>query len=260
MTIADRTLEAADQNMVGAWRTVLAGSPIPGDVHDDGVVMLSSGLPVPLFNPAFVTHPPADPEATVTRVVDHYASLSAPFVLDFREEVAVGLAEACADAGLVEHWRPALMVLDPIPPVFAQKPSDLAVSRVTADNLDDYSAVLAAGFGMPREVADLISGPSLLGVAALTNLIGTVRGDPAGSAAVFLSDGLAGIYNIATIPQARGNGVGTAMTWAAVHAGYEAGATCAILQASEQGEPVYTRMGFATPTRYRQFQPATAPN
>jgi ribosomal protein S18 acetylase RimI-like enzyme len=258
MTIADEVLVAADQNMVRAWRAVLAGSPIPGDIHDDDVVLLSSGLPVPLFNPAFVTRPPADPGATVARVVDHYASLGAPFVLDFRDEVAFGLAEACTAAGLVEHWRPALMVLDPIPPTVAQAPSDLEVSRVTTETLDDYSAVLSAGFGIPLELTDLVSGPWLLSVAA--GLIGTVQGEPTGSAAVFVSEGVAGIYNVATVPQGRGKGIGEAMTWAAVRAGQEAGATCAILQSSEQGEPVYRRMGFATPTRYRQFQPPGGPS
>jgi hypothetical protein len=258
--IAEEVLVAADQNMVSAWRAVLAAFPIPGDVHDDDVVLLSSGVPVPLFNPAFVTRPPADPEATVTRVVDHYASLGAPFVLDFRDEVAFGLADACAAAGLVEHWRPALMVLDPIPPTIAQVPPDLEVSRVTTDSLDDYSGVLSAGFGMPRELADLVSGPWLFSGTASKGLIGMVRGEPTGSAAVFVSEGVAGIYNIATVPPGRGKGVGAAMTWAAVRAGQEAGATCAILQSSEQGEPVYGRMGFATPTRYRQFQPAGAPS
>jgi hypothetical protein len=55
MKIAEEMLGAADQNMVNAWRAVLAGAPMPGDVHDEVVVLLSSGLTVPLFNPAFVT-------------------------------------------------------------------------------------------------------------------------------------------------------------------------------------------------------------
>ncbi len=229
---------------------------MPGEVHDGAVVLLSSGLPVPLFNPAFVTDPVADPEATVARVVDHYRALGVPFVLDFRDEVASGLAEASVAAGLVEHWRPALMVLEPIPPPAPQAPADLEVIRLTAGNFDDYSSVLSAGFGMPRELTDLVSHPSLLSVAGLTAFIGSVGGEPTGSAAVFVSEGVAGVYNIATVPQRRGQGVGEAMTWVAVRAGQEAGATCAILQASEQGEPIYGRMGFVTPTRYRQFQPA----
>jgi GNAT superfamily N-acetyltransferase len=256
MAIAEGVLGAADRNLVDAWRALLTVSPSPGDVHDDDAVLLSSGLPVPLFNPAFVTRSPADPGALVTRVVDHYAALGAPFVLYFRDEVASGLGDACAAAGLVEHWRPPLMVLDPIPATIAELPADLDVDPVTTGTLADYSTVLAAGFGMPRDLADVVASPPLLDIDSLTMLVGTVRGEPTGSAAVFVSAGVAGIYNIATVPQARGRGIGAAMTWAAVRAGRETGATCAILQSSEQGAPVYTRMGFATPTRYRQFQPA----
>jgi hypothetical protein len=44
------------------------------------------------------------------------------------------------------------------------------------------------------------------------------------------------------------------MTWAAIAAGAAAGAERAILQSSEPGAPLYERMGFVTPSRYRQFE------
>lgn len=258
MTIGDDVLAAADRNMIEAWHRTLAGSPTPGHVEDEHLVLLSSGVRVAAFNRAFVTGPPGDAGAAVVRVVDHYASLGLPFALYFRDEVAGRLAEACAGAGLVEHWRPPLMVLDPIPPSVAGSPPDLRVSRVTAATLDAFCAVLSSGFGMPRELAARVLGQSVLKVEGLTGFIGTVHDEPVGTAAVYLSDGVAGVYNVATVPDSRGKGIGTAMTWAAVRAGCESGARCSILQASEQGEPVYGRMGFATPARYRQFVPPAA--
>ncbi len=168
---SEDVLAAADQNMLSAWRGVIAGSPAPGAVEDGDVVMLSSGVPVSLFNPAFVTGRPQAPAAMVTRVVDHYAELGLPFVLYFRDEITPELVDPCAAAGLVEHFRPPLM---------------------------------------------------------------------------------------ATVPEGRGKGVGAALTWAAALAGGAAGATRSMLQSSEQGEPVYRRMGYTTPTRYRQFEPPSA--
>ena len=44
------------------------------------------------------------------------------------------------------------------------------------------------------------------------------------------------------------------MTWAAAIAGRADGASRSVLQASEMGEPVYARMGYQTPVRYRQFE------
>jgi ribosomal protein S18 acetylase RimI-like enzyme len=253
VTIAAELLQAADRNRMSTFRSVLATAPTPGDVSDDEVALLSSGLPVPLFNPAFV-HRTDDPGALVARVVDHYRALEVQFLISFRDEVAPGLADACAAAGLVEHWRPALMVLDPIASSVPSLPSELRVSRVTEASVDDYAEVLSAGFGMPREIADALLGPWLFKGTESAGFIGTINNEPMGSAALFVSDGVAGIYNIATVPQSRGKGVGTAMTWAAIDAAHKAGATCAVLQASEQGEPIYDAMGFVTPTRYRQFQ------
>ena len=90
---SEDVLAAADQNMLSAWRGVIAGSPAPGAVEDGDVVMLSSGVPVSLFNPAFVTGRPQAPAAMVTRVVDHYAELGLPFVLYFRDEITPELVD-----------------------------------------------------------------------------------------------------------------------------------------------------------------------
>ncbi len=255
VTVADGTLMSADRNMVEVWRAMLALAPAPGEVDDGNVVLLSSGLPVPLFNPAFITGPIADPTATVERIVEHYAVLESPFVALFRDEVACGLAEACSAAGLREHWRPPLMVLEPVPQAPAHPP-ELRIDRVSADTLDDYAHVLSQGFGIPHELAEAMSPPALLDIEGFTALLGSVDGHAVGSVAVFVAAGVAGIYNVATIPGHRGKGIGAAMTWAAVAASAGAGVECAILQSSEQGAPVYERMGFTAPTSYRQFQPA----
>jgi len=256
---SEDVLAAADQNMLSAWRGVIAGSPAPGAVEDGDVVMLSSGVPVSLFNPAFVTGRPQAPAAMVTRVVDHYAELGLPFVLYFRDEITPELVDPCAAAGLVEHFRPPLMVLDPIPPAApVPPPTELVVAPVDASNVDGYGTVLAAGFGIPRELVDLVLGPSLLDADGFTGFLGTIDGQPVGTSGLFLAHGLAGVYNVATVPEGRGKGVGAALTWAAALAGGAAGATRSMLQSSEQGEPVYRRMGYTTPTRYRQFEPPSA--
>ncbi len=53
-----------------------------------------------------------------------------------------------------------------------------------------------------------------------------------------------GIFNVATVPAARGRGVGRAVTLAALRDGAGAGCRMAVLQASEMGHPVYERLGF----------------
>jgi ribosomal protein S18 acetylase RimI-like enzyme len=256
MSLAEGVLTAADRNMALAWQGLLASAPKPGRVEDDGVLLLSSGLPVGLFNPAFVSAAPTEPGAMVARIVDHYGSLGSVFALYFRDEVAPGLGAACTEAGLVEHWQPPLMVLDPIPDAPPSSPAEVRVSRLDAGNLDGYTHAMCVGFGMPRQIGDLLFGPNLLALDGFLGFVGSVDGEPVATSAMYVSDGVSGVYNVATVPEHRGRGYGEALTWAAAMAGAEAGASCSILQASEQGEPVYTRMGYATPARYRQFEPS----
>jgi GNAT superfamily N-acetyltransferase len=249
-------LLAADANMRATWRTITSCCPSPSAVEREGVLLLGSGVPVGLFNPALVSAPPSDAAALVAEVVEHYAGLGAPFVLYFRDAYANGLAEAAAAAGLVEHYRPPLMLLDPIVPAPAP-PTGLEIVEVDASNLDDCRAVLAEGFGMPLDLVRPAFPPTLLEVEPMTSFLALVDGVAAGTAATFVTDDIAGIYNVATVPAQRGKGVGAAVTWAAVQAGGRAGATRSILQASGAGAPVYERMGFTTPDRYRQFEPGS---
>jgi GNAT superfamily N-acetyltransferase len=247
-------LDAADRNHIGASRGLMASTPAPAETEVDGVLLLSSGLPVAFFNPAFPSRG-ADPDIVVQRVVAHYGDLGLPFALYFRDDVVPRLADACLAAGMVEHWQPPIMVLDPIP-VAPPPPDGLDVRVVDSDTLATYGEVLAVGFGMPAELAHLVIGRPTLEVAGFTALLGFLDGTPVATSGLFLSDALAGVYNVATVPEHRGKGLGAALTWAAARAGADAGLTRAVLQASQMGEPVYARMGYSTPARYRQMEPA----
>ena len=99
--------------------------------------------------------------------------------------------------------------------------------------------------------------PALLDVEQFSAFLVLVDGEPGATAAAFVTGAVGGVYNVATVPTHRGRGLGAAATWAAVDAGAQAGATRSILQASAEGAPVYERMGYTTPDRYRQFEPGS---
>jgi GNAT superfamily N-acetyltransferase len=255
----DDVLAEADRNMREAWERIIARSPRPGRGELGGVLALSSGIDAGLFNPAHVVGEVGDAAATVDAVQAHYAGLGVAYSLVFRDAVAPGLSDACVAAGLVEHWQMPLMVLDPIPDDAAPPVAGLEVRAVTDESdVEPYGDVLSAGFGMPRPLAAAVMGASLLlETPGFTGFLGVLDGQPVAASGVFVTGDVAGVYNVATVERARGRGVGAAITWAAALAGRDAGATRSILQASPMGEPVYTRMGYATPARYRQFEPAT---
>ena len=258
MTDLGDVLREADDNMVTAWERIVTLSPRPGRAELGGLLALSSGVPMALFNPVYVTGALGEPAAAVASVLEHYAGLGAPCVVVFRDEAAPGLADACAAAGMVEHWQLPLMILDPIPRT-ASTVDGLEIRAVDAATVEPYVDVLSAGFGMPRDLAATVMGAGLLlETPEFTGFLATMNGEPVAASGVFVTGATAGVYNVATVESARGRGVGAAITWAAAQAGRRAGATRSVLQASEMGEPVYRRMGYETPVRYRQFEMATS--
>jgi GNAT superfamily N-acetyltransferase len=251
----DDVLQLADANMLATW-TALTERAGGQRAEAPSLVLLSTGLPIAMFNVAFVLGAPAaeETDAVVAAARAHYAELGLPFALYFRDATAPGMTEACEAAGMVEHWQPPLMVLDPLPDADPPLPEGLVIEDVTAATYDDYLDTLAVGFGIPAEVVAPVLGPALLDIPGFTAMLGRVEGQPVATSAVAITGPTAGVYNIATHPDHRRRGYGVALTAAAARRGADAGCTHAALQASEAGEPVYTSMGYALPDRYRQFE------
>jgi predicted acetyltransferase len=66
-----------------------------------------------------------------------------------------------------------------------------------------------------------------------------------------MAGGAAGLYTVVTMPEARGLGIGRAMTLTALLAGREAGMLIGALQATEMGRRIYARLGFEELFRYK---------
>ena len=120
----------------------------------------------------------------------------------------------------------------------------LSLTRVQDDEaLAVWEATLGQGFGEgEREARWVASVYRKLGYDdPWQHYIGWLDGAPVATATVYLGAGVAGLYFVMTVPEARRRGIGAAITYGALRA---ASTEYAVLESSSAGRPVYESLGF----------------
>jgi GNAT superfamily N-acetyltransferase len=109
--------------------------------------------------------------------------------------------------------------------------------------VEDLQLVLARGYGFPLAIARrairlVPSGPdTLVGIARC-------EGRPASTVQVTVCGEDAGVYGVATVPEARGRGLARRLQYALLQRARERGARTSSLQATDMGRPVYAALGY----------------
>ncbi len=243
----------ADQNYYEVFRRLATSIDGGEATESDGLLIINTGLPLAMFNLAFVTRPPADPAAAIGRAAAYFDDRRLPFVVRMRAGLDDASERAAAAEGLPYRDTVPGMTLSPIPTI-PPPPAGLEIRAARDATAFGYHRdVLAASFGMPADLVRQLLSQRLLDLLDAEFYIGYVQGTPVASSALIASDRVAGVWNVGCVPSYRKRGLGEAMTWHAVRRGAEIGCTMANLQASEMGQPIYARMGFEVVAGYRTF-------
>ncbi len=128
-------------------------------------------------------------------------------------------------------------------------PAGLTIERVRDErDLALWTRTLATGFGEgEREAAWVGEMYRRIGLddrAPWRHYLGRLGGEPVATASLFLGAGVAGIYFVFTVPQARRRGIGAAITLAALREARALGYRIGVLGSSAMGYGVYQRLGF----------------
>jgi len=138
------------------------------------------------------------------------------------------------------------------------RPSDLAIERVgDVEGLKEWLHPFTVGFGFPDFAASaffsLYAGAGFGQHLPWHHYVGRLKGEPVACSSLYLGAGVAGIHYVGTVPHARGQGIGAALTLAALREARDMGYRIGILRSSPMGFNVYRRIGFEEYCRVRRY-------
>jgi len=229
--------------LAGAWE--INARAVGGTVQRiDGLLLALTEIADPQLNVALVERAPEDPPVALAAAKRTFADHGFRIGLDLPRGRHPDVERAAADLGMVVGVsRPGMAAeVSAIAP--ASPPPGLEISTLSPDDdLEELWNMQATVFGMRPDVVRAYLGPAMLRAPGIACFVAREDGRVVSSSLAVDIDGSVGVFGVATLPDARGRGIGTAITAAAVDSARD-GADLAWLQASENGRPVYERMGF----------------
>lgn len=142
--------------------------------------------------------------------------------------------------------------------VAARGSTEVSVGVATgARDLDRVVDVMLEGFGIPSEWRSTLGAAIGAGPAGAppgtVNVLARYQGREVGAGSLVTIDGVAGLYNIAVLPEARNLGIGRTVTLTLMNLGLGQGCIASILYASQMGYPAYRRLGYEDVCQLQQY-------
>lgn len=159
------------------------------------------------------------------------------------EELAPGLKQTAAGApGMVADLRQVNEV------VLNQVPPDFTIEVVQDEaGLLDFKRVFVESYEIPEWAGQAWVNATLrlgIGQTPWKMYLGRLNGEPVATNMLFNGGGVASVYAVATVPSARGRGIGGAVSLKPLLEAREMGYRYAVLFSTEMGVRVYERLGF----------------
>lgn len=123
---------------------------------------------------------------------------------------------------------------------------NLELRRVTkTETLPIWSEVFLVGHGYGNILSEGTKMFNAIGVGgSAVKYLGYYKGKPVSSSQIYFGEKVARLNFVSTMPDARGKGIGSAISLASLNDARERGYKVAVLNATDMGYPIYKRFGF----------------
>lgn len=237
---------------------------VPGArIHQDATVTwVLTGIREPFFNAVVRTSlPPAQLDAAIDVTLAPFLARRVPMLWWVTPATRpAGLGAHLEAHGLVYRGEGPGMAADlRTLPADGGAPPGFSVEEVASiGTLREWIRTNEEAYGAGPAPADptYVAAEAAVGFGVhlpYRRFLGRLNGAPVATAALFLGAGVAGLYAVACVGSARGRGIGSAISLAALHAARADGYRNAVLESSPSGFNVYARLGFRECCRLRSY-------
>ncbi len=247
-------IEAIEGNLYASGTTQFAKWP-RFEVHEEPQVLwYMCDVSSPMFNVVQRARWPAADEArqAIADLQLRYAERELPIQWWVGpSSTPRDLSRLLTNSGFVPDGEMTGMAIDlehfDIPP----HPDNLRIETViNGESLATLARTMCLGFELSQEIIEpMIDLTLAMGYGEegpYINYLGTLDGRPVATSSLFLDSDVAGIYNVAVVPEVRRQGIGSAVTAAALLEAAKRGYRLAVLHSTANAIPMYQQLGFKT--------------
>ena len=249
----DTRIPAADRNFIVSFEKLIGLQPGTEMRRLGSTVAWDTRIPMRSFNGVAVLEPTTSDD--LRTALNWITGRTIAFSVWVREDLVAPVERIVLEAGLErdEDVGEPVMAIRP-PADVPEAPAGVSVREVVDEAaLEDHiQSTMASGF--PEDLTRQVFGPWWLDDPDIRMFTAYLDGHPVGHSLAIRSGSTSGIFSVGVPEGLRGRGIGTAVTWAAVRAGYDWGCELVALQSSPMGFGVYRRMGFEVLTHYAIYR------
>lgn len=255
-----REFSLVERNLREAMTIYSLATPEGQVRHMPGVSMVSSGLPLAVFNAAMLSTPAPGPEGDLTRRLLlarlYFKQRNVPWSLWLCEDMlAKNTLRATRDALRAGQFRvtaePAGMWAEklqsprrPLPPLECRLVMDEPTRRAFCDVT---SIVFDLDFGTSCQI---YGGPKVWG-DRFHGFVGYWQGKPVSTVGVWLGGEAVGVYSVGTLPQHQRRGYAEVLLRYALGWAFQrTGLTQTVLQSTKKGFSLYEHLGYRAVTQF----------